>query len=52
MGGSAQDESVVIIGRRTSDSGMGSKLGQDVKSRTFGERGIEAMEAYRRLSVG
>jgi hypothetical protein len=42
---------VASIGKRTTDNGMGSELRQIVKSRTFGEGGIEAMAMHRRLSV-
>jgi hypothetical protein len=42
---------VASIEKRTTDYGMGSELRWDVKSRTFGEGGIEAMATHRRLSV-
>ena len=52
MGQSAEGESVASIGKGETDSGMGSELRQKVKSRIFGEGGIEAMTTHRKLSVG
>ena len=49
---SAQGESVTSIGKRTINNEMGSKLGQNVKSNTFGEGGMEAMATHRRPSIG